>query len=814
MGNKLVKKYICIHGHFYQPPRENAWLEDIEQQESALPFHDWNERITAECYGPNAFSRILNDQGLISDIVNNYSNISFNFGPTLLDWLQKNALEVYLEILNADQLSLKKNNGHGAALAQVYNHIIMPLANEQDKHTQVIWGIQDFEKRFKRKPEGMWLAETAVDIDTLECLAYHDIKFTILAPRQAKAIKQLKGGVWSDVSGEKIDTTQAYLCKLPSGKNISLFFYNGNISQDVAFKGLLKDGKNFANALTATFSKNEEMQLVNIATDGESYGHHHKHGDMALAFAIKKIQESEQFSLTNYANYLEMFPPQFEVEIYENSSWSCEHGVERWKSNCGCNTGGQANWNQIWRKPLRESLNWLRDELAVLFEKEMTVFCKDVWRIRNEYIQVLHHRSEAYADHFLLKHCLRVLNNQERTKAIRLLEMQRQTLLMFTSCGWFFDEVSGIETIQILQYAERAIQLAESECHIKLENNFLAKIAEAKSNLSKYGNAAELFKTEVVPSKLTLGKVGIHYAVASLFEEYPESLVICNYKAESEIFERLEAGVLKLSIGKTKVYSLITFSEKEFYFAVLYLGQNHIIGNYANFMEAQSFENMRIEITTSFNESRMADVIGVMQSYFGPDKFSLNSLLKDEQRKILAQIIQKDINQAEDSYKKIYNRNYNSMTVLKNAGLPIPSILRLNLETVLNNEIRNFFNNNVLYPARLEKLGNEVLNWEIKLEKESIAYVAEIKLFTLVQELHTKYADIKFVKMMIRLINSLDKMEIEIVLSKLQNEYFKLTKKLFYNTEQSCVINTIEEADWVVSFKELGRQLKVKVIED
>lgn len=809
-----MNKYICIHGHFYQPPRENAWLEAIEQQESALPFHDWNERITAECYGPNACSRILNEQGLINDIVNNYSNISFNFGPTLLDWLQKNALEVYKEIIVADQLSQKKNNGHGAAIAQVYNHIIMPLANEQDKHTQIIWGITDFEKRFNRKPEGMWLAETAVDLATLECLAIHDIKFTILAPRQAKAVKQINEGVWNDVSGEKIDSTQAYLLKLPSGKSINLFFYNGSISQEVAFKGILKDGKKFANALCLAFSEDDTAQLTHIATDGESYGHHHKHGDMALAYAIKQIQDTKGVELTNYGNFLAMFPPKYEVQIFENSSWSCEHGVERWRNNCGCNTGGAPDWNQSWRSPLRNALNWLRDEISVVYEKEMSAFCNDVWAIRNDYIKVILNRSEVFVDRFLLQHCKNKLNNNQRTKVIRLLEMQRQTLLMFTSCGWFFDEVSGIETIQILQYAERAIQLAESECNILLETDFKSKLCLAKSNLSKFQDAAELFKLEVIPSKLTLGKVGIHYAVASLFEEYPESLVICNYKAESEIFERLEAGVLKLAIGKTKVYSLITFSEKEFYFAVLYLGQNHIIGNYANAMPSESFEQMRADISAAFNQSRVADVIGVMQLHFGPEKFSLNSLLKDEQRKILEQIIQKDINQTEDSYKKIYNRNYNSMTVLKNAGLPIPSILMLNLETVLNNEIRNFFKNNILYPARLEKLSNEVSLWNITIDKESIAYVAEIKLFTLVQELETKYVDTKFIKMIVRLLNQLNKLNIDLVLSKLQNEYFKLARKLFYNTDQTCVVTSSNDAEWIGPFNDLGKKLKVKVIED
>ncbi|HET6542013.1 MAG TPA: glycoside hydrolase, partial [Chryseolinea sp.] len=237
-----MEKYICIHGHFYQPPRENAWLEVIEVQDSAHPYHDWNERISAECYAPNTASRILNEKGVIKNIINNYSKISFNFGPTLLSWMQTRDQETYQAVLDADRESMKHFNGHGSALAQVYNHMILPLANSRDKETQIIWGIRDFEDRFKRKPEGMWLSETAVDVESLELLGKHGIKFTILAPRQAKAIRKKGETTWTNVNALTLDTRRPYKYTLASGESIALFFYDGSIAQGVAFDGLLNDG--------------------------------------------------------------------------------------------------------------------------------------------------------------------------------------------------------------------------------------------------------------------------------------------------------------------------------------------------------------------------------------------------------------------------------------------------------------------------------------------------------------------------------------------------------------------------------------------
>jgi alpha-amylase/alpha-mannosidase (GH57 family) len=452
-------KYICIHGHFYQPPRENAWLEVIEFQESAAPFHDWNERINFECYAPNAASRILDDDGYIIRIVNNYSKISFNFGPTLLSWMEREDPVTYKGIQEADKLSIQQF-GFGSAMAQVHSHLILPLCNRKDKETQVKWGIKDFEYRFGRKPDGMWLAETAADTETLEVLAEQGIRFTVLAPRQAKAVRQIGSNDWISVDEGSLETRQPYLCKLPSGKEIVLFFYHGSLSQGVAFNGLLNNGKEFARQLMSGIKDGMDTQLVHIATDGESYGHHHRYGEMALSACIEQIEQHPEIDLINYAAYLDLHPPVIEAQIHENSSWSCAHGVERWRSNCGCNTGGNPGWNQEWRKPLRDTLNWLRDSLIPVYEEQAGKLLKDVWAARNDYIDVLLDRRPKVIKAFLAEHCKKQLHEQEEIQLLRLMEMQRNALLMFTSCGWFFDEISGIETLQIMQYANRAIYYA------------------------------------------------------------------------------------------------------------------------------------------------------------------------------------------------------------------------------------------------------------------------------------------------------------------------------------------------------------------
>ena len=716
-----MKKFLCIHGHFYQPPRENAWLEEIEIQDSAAPFHDWNERITSECYRANATSRILNDPGKIVDIVNNYSKMSFNVGPTLLSWMEKNAEDVYAAILKADRLSMENFGGHGSAMAQVYNHMIMPLANERDQRTQIIWGLEDFRSRFSREAEGMWLSETAVNTESLELLAEYGVKFTVLAPRQAKRYKKIGSDQWQ----EGIDPKHHYLCKLPSGKSIILFFYDGDRSQDVAFKGILKNGKEFADLLVNTFDDRKGPQLVHIATDGESYGHHHRHGDMALAYCCRHIENQGLARLTNYSEYINLVEVEHQVEIHEDTSWSCFHGVERWRSDCGC--GNESGFHQRWREPLRNSLDWLRDETVKVFEKEMSAFHDDPWKLRNEYIQVILNRNHDFVNRFLDTHCGEDLNKEQRTKIIRLLEMQRHAMLMFTSCGWFFDEVSRIETIQILQYANRAIQLAERVSKVRLSQKFEDKLAKAESNIGARKNAADIYQRQICPKRLSLTSVGMHYAVASLFDEDPEELDILNYSCHSDQFERHHAGRQILAVGSTHIRSNVTYSEKRLSFAVLYLGQHHIIGSASNISQ-QEFEDMRKEIVLAFRASKIYQVMDIMNRHFNGTSFSFFELFKDARTKVLHKIMESNMEDAARAYKNIYDRNYNLLNVMKSANLPGHPMLMRNMEMVINLELHRVLADGRTDLKKVRRLVEEVKKWDIPLETSTLAFEATNKL--------------------------------------------------------------------------------------
>ena len=466
-------KLVCIHGHFYQPPRENPWTGTVDRQWSARPFHDWNERVTAECYEPNAAARILEGGQKIRRILNNYSMMSFNFGPTLLLWMEREHPDVYRAILKGDDESRRRFSGHGSAIAQAYNHMIMPLANSRDKRTQVVWGVGDFRFRFERDPEGMWLPETAVDIETLEIMAGEGLRFTILAPHQALRIRET-GGKWVDVSGGRIDTTVPYRCPLPSGRNIAIFFYNGGIAHAIAFGSLLQDGAFFARKMIeGSGPVGEEALLSHTAVDGETFGHHHRFGDMALAYCLETIDKSPDAALTIYGEFLEKFPPKREVEIAENTSWSCLHGVERWRSDCGCTAGKHTGWHQKWRAPLREALDGLRKIIDNIFETEAAAYFPDPWEARDSYADVL---LKGGAD-----------GMDERARA--LLEMERNAMLMYTSCGWFFNDISRIETIQILRYAARAVELAEGLSGLPIEGPFLEALEKVPGNTTEMKNA-------------------------------------------------------------------------------------------------------------------------------------------------------------------------------------------------------------------------------------------------------------------------------------------------------------------------------------
>ncbi len=799
-----ANRYICIHGHFYQPPRENAWLEVIEIQDSAHPYHDWNERISAECYAPNTASRILDKVGgVIKNISNNYSRISFNFGPTLLSWMEVYDKEAYKAVLEADKESIASFDGHGSAMAQVFNHMILPLANRRDKETQVIWGIRDFERRFKRKPEGMWLSESAVDTESLEVLAEQGILFTVLAPRQAKATRKKGDTDWRDVNDQTVDTRKAYKCSLPSGKSIVLYFYDGNIAQGVAFNGLLFDGKQFADRLIKGFKEDDSSaQLVNIATDGESYGHHHKSGDMALASCLDEIERNEHVTLTNYGAFMAKFPPVHEAQIIENSSWSCVHGVERWRENCGCNSG-KPGYTQTWRKPLRESLDWLRDTLAEIFDREGRKLFRDPWEARNEYIKVILRRSDETVKRFIKGHAVA---DVDINKALRLMELQRHAMLMYTSCGWFFDEISGIETVQVIQYACRAIQLSKQLTDQDLEAAFLTRLEKAPSNVHAYENGASVYRKLVLPSKTNLTRVGMHYAVSSIFEEEPENLPLFNYKATNEFFVKKEAGEQKLVLGITKVQSLVTRSEKRFSFAVIYLGKHDLFGNLSLDIELDKFASMQFRMVDAFEDGRLGDVISIMQTYFGPEKYSIWSLFKEEKRKILDTIARQGLEDIESSLRRTYNRDYPLVNALSNNDIPIPNAYKTTFEYILNADLLKCFSPDRINIKTLERIVGELARWSLKIEDPGkVERIAGESIYKELQRVSSERDNVKRLQRLNRLFPILEKFKLEPNLYLSQNLYFEMS--LDHKDRKPLELN----AEWLEQFSMLGDNLGVKV---
>jgi alpha-amylase/alpha-mannosidase (GH57 family) len=695
---KIKDAFIAIHGHFYQPPRENPWFEFIETEESAHPFHDWNERIALECYRPNAHARILDEKGKILEILNNYSSISFNFGPTLLPWLEKHFPSVYQKILEADRESLRRF-GHGNAIAQVYNHIIMPLAIDRDKETEVLWGMADFEKRFHRKPEAMWLPETAVNISTLQVLVKYGMHYLILSPFQASRVRPFGGKRWTDVSQGRIDSTQPYRCfiKDASGKKfldqfIDIFFYNGVISKEIAFGDLLKDGNTFGNRFMQFYQESKERpQLIHIATDGETYGHHKKFGDMALAYALEKGFPTRGFEVINHGAFLKRFPPVYEVEIDEGpkgegTSWSCAHGVGRWKEDCGCSTGGKPGWNQKWRKPLREALDLLRDELSLVFEKEGEKIFQDGWEARNGYIEVILKRSPESIKSFFERYGFKDLDQKGRIKGLKLLEIQRHALQMYTSCGWFFADLAGLETILILQHAARAIQLAEELTGQEIEKKFLEKLSEAKSNLPEMGRGNQIYQRLVKPKWVTPEKVVNHFAISSLFNGGDGEKKIFSYRVEKIHYERMGKENDLFVVGRVKVISDIIPEEKEFLFGLIPSEKAVFRTWVSEFKDIVSFDKLRekgLEVLGR-GEEEMAKFLS---SSLGDRIFTIQDIFKEERQAVFQKLIQREFDEHFQIYADLFDRTKQVVEALSREGLEIPYEIRVAAEVTLSNRL-------------------------------------------------------------------------------------------------------------------------------
>lgn len=806
-----MERCVCIHGHFYQPPRENPWLEDIELQDSAYPYHDWNERIAAECYEPNTVSRILSGDGWIEEIVNNYSGISFNFGPTLLSWMEKKEPEVYRSIIEADRESRRNFSGHGSALAQAYNHMIMPLASERDKYTQVIWGIRDFEHRFGRKPEAMWLAETAVDMKTLDIMAEHGIKFTILSPYQVWRVRRIGDGNWRDVRNGEVDTTMPYLVNLSeSGRSINVFFYNGDISQAVAFEKLLSNGERFAGRLMGGFKGGDAPQLVHIATDGETYGHHHRHGDMALAYALQHIEANQLARITNYGEYLERHPPDHEAEIKDSTAWSCAHGVGRWKANCGCNTGMNRGWNQEWRAPLRNALDYLRDTVAPMFEERGRQFLKDPWAARNDYITVILERSPEGLERFLEQHAVRRLSPDERIIVLKLLEMQRHAMLMYTSCGWFFDEISGIETVQVIKYAARVIQLARELSGSSPESKFLELLAHAKSNIPQHRDGAHLYEKFVKPAMVDLLKVGAHYAICSLFEDYDERGHIYCYAVKREERHNRLAGRARLTVGRVRIISEITLESSDLTYGVINFGNHNVNCGVRPFQDQDSFRKTAEELVRAFDHADYNEVVRMLARHFEGATYSLRQLFRDKQRVILDSILDTTLNEYAEDYRRIYLRHIPLMRFLKELNIPRPKALHTAAEFILNTNLRQAFAADELDLGHIKALLEDVEVSSVKLDGESLGYVVEQTLGRMSESLRDRSRDQSLIGHLDEIIGLVQTLPFEVDLWKIQNIYYRLLQTIYPEIKEKAVKGDGEARGWLEKFNALGDKLYMR----
>lgn len=786
-NNNKKDIFLTIHGHFYQPPRENPWLEAIELQDSALPFHDWNERINKECYNPNSVSKIVDSRNKILDVVNNYAHMSFNFGPTLLSWLERYAPHTYERIIKADIESIAEHSGHGNAMAQVYNHIIMPLANERDKQTQVKWGIKDFEARFGRKPEGMWLAETAVDDDTLRVLEENGIKFTVLSPYQALKIRKEGSNNWEDVSWGNIDPARSYRYYIKSapGKFIDLFFYDGAISRSVAFDELLKDGNKFARRLKEGVSDFRDYpQIINIATDGESYGHHTKFGDMALAYVLQIKAKDEGFKITNYAEYLDKYRSDYEADIKQGSSWSCFHGVGRWKEDCGCSTGGHPGWNQKWRKPLREALDYLRDELIKIYETEGEKYFNNLWEARNNYISVILDRGSLTVNKFQRENFLPDLTDSDKVKAMELLEIQRQALLMYTSCGWFFSEISGIETVQIMKYAARAMQLAASFTKKNLDKKFTDILVEAKSNIAEHGTGKDIFERFVKPSIVTLKQIASLWAISSLYQDFEDEEDVYCYKVIKHDYQRVQKGNLSLVTGKIEVQSRITLQKSNLVFALMQYSGGDFHCALKEFSDEAEYTKMKSDLIKTFLLNTVTESIRALDEFFGKEYFTLKDIFIEERRKILQILLKGKMQKFARTYDDMYEEGKGSIYHMQNLGLAIPDEFKISAGYALSRKFNDLImhSGGFVDPGIIQQVSDinfEAKKMGIKLDKTVSNNIFSKKIIQNLNRL-VYGLEIQQAEVLLELFDFAEKLELEIDISEAQNTFFT---KIFHRID-------------------------------
>ncbi|MEQ9323422.1 MAG: DUF3536 domain-containing protein [Polyangiaceae bacterium] len=675
---------LIIHGHFYQPPRENPWTEIVDREPSAAPYHDWNHRIHRECYRPNGWARMFDDQGRVADIVNNYEHLSFNFGPTLLSWLQRHHRRSYRRVLDADRDS-RRSRGFGNAIAQGFNHAILPLCNDRDLRTQVRWGLAEFRHRFQREAESLWMPETACDDRTLGVLIDEGLRYAILAPGQAAAVEV--GGAWRDVSDGSIDPRRAYRYEHPdgSGREIALFFYDGAISRSIAFEGALASSQ----ALVDRFVRaaGGDGSLVHVVTDGETYGHHFKFGDRCVAHALTTEAPRRGFRVTNYAEYLDRHPPTQRVRIGKGeegkgTSWSCAHGVGRWLRDCGCHTGGQPGWDQAWRGPLRAALDDLRDQAAAVYEDRMAELSSDPWALRDAYVSLVLDRTADRAA-FFEAHGGRALNEGQRRRALRLLESQRSSMTMFTSCGWFFNELSGIETVQVMRYAGRLIdQLRELGVHDP-EPGFLEALGEARSNVKTLGTGADIYRAEVVPTAVGRERVAAHVSMAGIPCQLDREGELAGYRYVVEDQRRTQRGRVQVTVQRVGLTHLATDDRSEFASCALHFGGVDLHCVLRRDVSSAAYLESLDRIWRALETGSLLTLLRVAEEELGPRDFGVDAILPRARDEVSRAIFEALRDRYAAQYEAMYQDARINVSQFEQAGLPLPRELKSAIEVAL-----------------------------------------------------------------------------------------------------------------------------------
>jgi len=693
-----MKPALIIHGHFYQPPRENPWTGIVDCEPSAAPAHDWNQRIHDECYRPNAYARIYDDDGTIRAVVNNYQRLSFNFGPTLLHWLERFGAQTYRRIIQADKRSKVTRGGHGNAIAQGYNHTILPLCNERDMRTQIRWGLAEFRTRFGRDAESLWMPETACDDRVLGALIDEGLRYALLAPNQAAAVRE--GDGWKDVSGGRIDPRRPYRYCHPdgSGRSIALFFYDGAISRAVAFEGVLTSSRalvdRFEQASTGAGS------LVHVVTDGESYGHHFKLGERCLAYSLEREAERRGFWVTNYGELLDHMPAEQEVRIAlgdkgRGSSWSCAHGVGRWIRDCGCHTGGKAGWDQKWRGPLRASLDLLRDEAAAFYEQHAGELTDDPWGLRDDYIELLM-SPQADRGKFFEQRCGRRLSESEQLRALRLLQAQRSSMVMYTSCGWFFSDLAGIETVQILRYAGRLIDQLVQLGADNPESRFVEALAEASSNDPDHGSGADIYRNQVVVARATGAALAAHVSLSRLAcgsadheptesDDAPtESGELAGHHYELETWREEQRGRLRVATACVRLTEQATGQHSEHACCAMHFGGVELHAVLRPFEGHEALARATARLFEALDEATLVTILRIAEAELGPSDYGLAHVLPSGREAISRALFADMRERYAAQYEGMYQDARRAIATFHDVGLPLPAELRAAAELALS----------------------------------------------------------------------------------------------------------------------------------